>query len=75
MKSTITMFREIGFNYIFAKDNKIIFANEEKIEGNGNSIIIFDLKNQTVRTNIVWHSNINKINKLINHFKIELNWE
>jgi hypothetical protein len=75
MKSTIIMFRDIGFNYIFAKNNKIIFADGEKDEGNDNGRIIFDLENQIVSTNIVYHSNINKIDRLIEHFKKELNWK
>ena len=75
MKSTIIMFREIGFNYVFAKDNKIIFADGRKIEGNDSARIIFNLDRQTVSTNILYHTNINKINKLIEHFKKELGWK
>ena len=75
MKSTIIMFREVGFNYMFAKDNKIIFADGERTEGNDNAIIIFNLDSQIVSTNIVYHTDINKINRLIKHFKKELNWK
>ena len=75
MKSTIIMFREIGFKYFYAKENKIIFSDGEELEGNENARIIFDLENKRVSSNIIYHSNIKKINSLIEHFKKELGWE
>ena len=42
MKSTIIMFREIGFRYFYAKENQIIFADGEELEGNENARIIFE---------------------------------
>ena len=74
MKSTIIMFREIGFRYFYAKENQIIFADGEELEGNENARIIFDLENKSVRSNIVYHSNIKKIDSLIDHLKKELGW-
>ena len=74
MKSTIIMFREIGFRYFYAKENQIIFADGEELEGNENARIIFDLENKSVRSNIKYHRNIKKIDSLIDHVKKELGW-
>ena len=74
MKSTIIMFREIGFGYFYAKENKIIFADGEEVEGNSNARIIFDLENKSVRSNMLYHSDMKKIDRLIDHFKKELGW-
>lgn len=38
-------------------------------------IYLVEKENQIVSTNIVYHSNINKIDRLIEHFKKELNWK
>ncbi len=74
MKSTIEMFRNEGYSYLFLKENEIIFADGKELEGNENGRIVFNVKNKTVKSNIIYSSQQKKLDYLIMHFKKELGW-
>lgn len=74
MKSSIEMFRNEGFSYLFIKENEIIFSDGKDLKGNENMRIIFNLKDKTVKSNIIYSSNQKRLNYLIGHFKKELEW-
>lgn len=64
----INRFRDRGYK-LKVKEDEIIF--EDFVE----TRYIFDLKNQKVRTNVVWSSDEKVFNRLIKDFKKELGWE
>ena len=74
MKSTIEMFRNEGYSYLFLRENEIIFGDGKDLEGNKNGIIIFNIKDRTVKSNIIYSSQQKRLNYLIEHFKKELGW-
>lgn len=74
MKSTIEMFRNEGYSYLFIRENEIIFADGKDLEGNENGRIIFNIKDKTVKSNIIYSSHQKRLNYLIKHFKKELGW-
>ena len=74
MKSTIEMFRNEGYSYLFLRENEIIFGDGKDLEGNENGIIIFNIKDRTVKSNIIYSSQQKRLNYLIEHFKKELGW-
>ena len=74
MKSTIEMFRNEGYSYLFLKEHEIIFADGKDLEGNENGRIIFNVKDKTVKSNIIYSSHQTRLNYLIAHFKKELGW-
>lgn len=74
MKSTIEMFRNEGYSYLFLRENEIIFGDGKDLEGNENGRIIFNVKDKTVKSNIIYSSEQKRLNYLIEHFKKELGW-
>ena len=74
MKSTIEMFRNEGYSYLFLKENEIIFADGKELEGNENGRIVFNVKNKTVKSNIIYSSQQKKLDYLTMYFKKELGW-
>lgn len=75
MKSTIKMFRDFGFEYIFCEKDKIIFSELEELNDEDNGYIIFDLKEKTVQTNILFSTKQKRMDYLIKHFEKELDWK
>lgn len=75
MKSTIKMFRDFDFEYIFCEKNKIIFSELEELNDEDNGYIIFDLKEKTVETNILFSTKQKRMDYLIKHFEKELGWK